>query len=257
MKTILKKMRTLLFLDLGWFFRFTRKRFWQRVGLFKTRMTGRQCVDVDIDGTRVKLSTLTPYHHSISQHLLHGRYEMEQLSQWLVLLPSKKVIYDVGGFNGIYGLVAALRSPEAQVVIFEPDAANAKEIRNSIGINQLSNCRVEEAAISDHTGRLFFSQGGSTGEHISTANEGKSVQAYALKDLPHADLMKIDIEGAEAMALRGMDYKATILLEVHPLFLPHFQDSVESLMQMISEKGYAVSEVGKGEEYQRHYLLTA
>jgi hypothetical protein len=31
--------------------------------------------------------------------------------------------------------------------------------------------------------------------HISAAELGKSVKAAALKDLPHADLIKIDIEG--------------------------------------------------------------
>jgi FkbM family methyltransferase len=180
------------------------------------------------------------------------------MSQWLKVLPGKSLIYDVGGFNGIYGIVAALRCPQAKIVIYEPDESNAKEIRNSITLNNVSsNCRVEELAISDKSGTVFFSQGGSTGEHISKADIGKSVKASALKDLPHADLIKIDIEGAEALALRGLDYKSTILLETHPWFLPNFGESNDSLMQMVKDKGFTSTEVDSREQDQKHYLLTA
>jgi FkbM family methyltransferase len=221
-------------------------------------MTGRLDVDVNIEGTPVKLSTLTPYHHSITQHILSGNFETRPMSQWLKVLPGKSLIYDVGGFNGIYGIVAALRYPQAKIVIYEPDATNAKEIRNSIALNNVSkNCHVEEVAISDKTGALFFSQGGSTGEHISTAEIGKSVKASALKDLPHADLIKIDIEGAEVMALRGLDYKSTILLETHPRLLPNYGESNDSLMQLIEDKGLTATEVDSRDQDQKHYLLTA
>jgi FkbM family methyltransferase len=258
MKKVLKKLRTLMHMDWRWFYRFHRKRFWQRYYHLKTRLTGRQYVEVEIDSTKVKLSTLTPYHHSIAQAILSGDFERRPMAQWLKALPGKSLIYDVGGFNGIYGIVAALRYPEAKVVIFEPDATSAKEIRNSIALNSVSNnCRVEEAAISDKTGTLFFSQGGSSGERITSAEIGKSVEALALKDLPHADLIKIDIEGAEAMALRGLDYRPTILLETHPWFLPHYNDSNESLMQLIKGKGFTATEVDTREQDQKHYLLTA
>jgi hypothetical protein len=179
MNKVFKKIRTLLFMDWGWFFRFARKRLVQRIGHLKTKMKGRLDVDINIEGTPVKLSTLTPYHHSITQHILAGNFD--PMSQWLKVLSGKSLIYDVGGFNGIYGIVAALRCPRAKIVIYEPDATNAKEIRNSIALNNVSNnCHVEEVAISDKTGTLFFSQGGSTGEHISTAEVGKSVKASAL-----------------------------------------------------------------------------
>jgi FkbM family methyltransferase len=214
-------------------------------------------VDINIEGTPVKLSTLTPYHHSITQHILAGDFETLPMSQWLKVLHGKSLIYDIGGFNGIYGIVAALRCQQAKIVIYEPDATNAKEIRHSIALNNVSNnCHVEEVAISDKTGTLFFSQGGSTGEHISTAEVGKSVKASALKDLPHADLIKIDIEGAEAMALRGLDYKTTILLETHPWFLPNYGESNDSLMQLIKDKSLIATEVDSRDQDQKHYLLT-
>ena len=153
--------------------------------------------------------------------------------------------------------MAALRAPDSEVVIYEPDATNVKELQNSIVLNHLTNCRVESAAIAEHSGTVFFTQGASTGEHISDEKNGSPVRAYALKDLPHADLIKIDIEGAEAMALRGMDYKAIVLLEIHKEHLPDFNDSFESIMKLIKDKGYQIREVDEEEgSYHPHVLMT-
>jgi FkbM family methyltransferase len=167
------------------------------------------------------------------------------------------LVYDVGGFNGVYGILAALRFSSAEIVIFEPDETNVREIQHSIMLNNVgAKCRVEEAAICNSSGTLFFSQGGSTGEHITTKENGKAVKAYALKDLPHADLIKIDVEGAEQMVLEGLDYRAIIFLETHPWFLPNFGTTNERLMQLVTDKGFKATEVDSREQDQKHYLLT-
>jgi hypothetical protein len=80
------------------------------------------------------------------------------------------------------------------------------------------------------------------------------VRACALKDLPHADLIKFDIEGAEAMGLRGMDYKSTLLIEIHPELLRNFNDSHESIIRLIKDKGYRIENVDV--DTHPHVLLT-
>jgi hypothetical protein len=86
MRRIIKRFKTLFTMDWGWFYRFTRKRLIQRVGHLKTRLTGRTYVEVIVQGTAIKLSTLTPYHHSITQHILTGDFETRPLSKWLEVL---------------------------------------------------------------------------------------------------------------------------------------------------------------------------
>jgi hypothetical protein len=46
-------------------------------------------------------------------------------------------------------------------------------------------------------------------------------------------------------------------LETRPWFLPHYNDSNESLMQLIKDKGFTATEVDTREQDQKHYLLTA
>ena len=53
---------------------------------------------------------------------------------------------------------------------------------------------------------------------------GKVVPVESLDTLPPADLIKIDVEGAEAKVIEGgmqsLRRKPTLLLEIHPLYEP-------------------------------------
>ena len=92
MKRFLRKVHTLLFtLDLKWLVKFAHKRGWQRFYHIKSKITsGRSDVDVNVDGTRLRLSTLTPYHHSIATTISTGRYETAPMQAWLKQIPGKR-----------------------------------------------------------------------------------------------------------------------------------------------------------------------
>ena len=190
------------------------------------------------DGVTVKLSFSTPYHQSIAKSQHNRDYEKPVMQAWMREIGGKKIIYDVGGFNGLYGLLAAVKNSSAQVTIFEPDRVNAAHIRANILLNELKNCTIQEAAVSDFTGTTTFSQGGTSGEHIGST--GDTVKVIALRDLPHADLLKIDVEGAELKALTGMEYMSTILLEVHPLFVGRFDTTEADIADFLNNRIVAV-----------------
>jgi hypothetical protein len=47
---------------------------------------------------------------------------------WKEKAKQSSVIYDIGGFNGVFGLLAAKVNPQARVVIFGADAISARHI---------------------------------------------------------------------------------------------------------------------------------
>lgn len=252
MHRIIKKIKTLIVVDKRWLSRYLWKYTKQNTAFITNRIFQRAYWDVTEGGVTVKLGFFTPYHQSIAKSQHNRAYEIPVMRVWLDQIDGKKVIYDLGGFNGLYGLLAAKKNPNARVAIFEPDHTNAEHIRANIRLNNLSNCTAEEAAVSDYTGTTIFSQGGTSGEHIGET--GRDVQVVALKDLPRADLIKIDVEGAELKVLEGMGYKSTILLEVHPLFLDRFGDTEHGVDEFLKNEGYDVTFIHERDR-AKHYLL--
>jgi len=117
-------------------------------------------------------------------------------------------VLDVGANIGFYTLLAAKRG--AQVFAIEADPFNAAMLRHHVKINNLSQrVTVFEIAATDATKaiplyRHPFNLGESNivakGQH-SGMIEGRTIDSL---ELPAIDICKMDIEGAELMALHGM-----------------------------------------------------
>lgn len=103
--------------------------------------------------------------------------------------------------------------------------------------------KVIEAAASDHSGTARFDLGASTAMgHI--AEEGElDVKMVCLDDLlaegviQPPDYMKVDVEGAEFLALRGAK---NLLTEHHPLLFldTHNREAHQATVRLLSDLGY-------------------
>ncbi len=158
----------------------------------------------------------------IGSHVLtHGIWEEEYTTLFQRLIRPGATVLDIGANIGVYTLrAAAAAGPLGKVHAFEANPRLAELTRRSIHINGFESfCQVHCLAVADRRGeaRLVFSHawsgGGSLFRHeqdlAARGEEAVLCPMLPLDDLfPaasfRADVIKIDIEGAEGQALRGM-----------------------------------------------------
>jgi FkbM family methyltransferase len=139
-----------------------------------------------------------------------GFYEFEKQRLISSIVKPGTVFYDVGANVGFYSLLAAgLVGPQGHVFAFEPLPRNVAYLRRHLALNRVSNVQILELAVGEQTGSASFTPepSGCMG-HLSDTG-CLPVTVAGLDDLleqgrllpPHS--IKMDIEGAELLALRG------------------------------------------------------
>lgn len=123
-------------------------------------------------------------------------------------------IVDIGANLGYYSLLAArLTGPTGRVFAFEPDQENFRLLKENIQANQYKNIEALPLAVSNKSGDTFFyTSSENSGDHrIYDTGEDRAttkVKTIALDDFfqdDHIDFIKMDIQGAEPLAIQGMD----------------------------------------------------
>jgi len=141
--------------------------------------------------------------------VLLGTYEPEQTALFEELTASDNTVFDVGAHVGYYTLLAsALAGPDGRVTAFEPDADNLFFLRAHLELNRRSNVTVIESAVGERSGQALFAAGTGSGTGRLAAAGEVSVPVTGLDEFIAAgggipDIVKIDVEGAEEMVLRG------------------------------------------------------
>jgi FkbM family methyltransferase len=123
-------------------------------------------------------------------------------------------IVDIGANIGYYTVLGSrLAGDKGRLLAFEPDPEAATTLRENVAINRCTNVEVREVAISDRVGRaqlhipkpehgyLMAPTKGSSDPRVETTTLD---QYLADVDWPSIDLIKMDIEGGEIAALKGM-----------------------------------------------------
>jgi FkbM family methyltransferase len=147
-------------------------------------------------------------------------------------LRDPRVILDAGANVGLSALFFLRSYPRARVIALEPDPANyAVAARNLRGYR--SRCTLLPAALWSHRGEVIVQRGvfGDGREwascvRVDPAGTGPRVAALTLRDimkqfaLEDIDLLKIDIEGAEAAVFSSddlvpFDHVRCIAIELH------------------------------------------
>jgi FkbM family methyltransferase len=166
------------------------------------------------------------------------RYEAHVTRVIDALLRPGDAFIDVGANIGYFALLAAARvGPDGRVAAFEPNPANCGLIERSVAANDFGGWfALFPNAVADRAGTLRFSAGGIEGNgrvvNPAEADLEKTplplVAAVPLDDLldrfDRVDLIKIDVEGAEARVWQGMRrlverFRPVVVFEFSPVLL--------------------------------------
>jgi FkbM family methyltransferase len=191
---------------------------------------------------------------------LMGVYEPQETALLRALLRRGMTCVDVGANWGYFTLLAAhLTGVQGMVVALEPDPRLFPTLRRNVEANGLEQVEMLQLAASDASGSCWLE-----GHDRRSGNLGTSHVVHAVRDgvstfrvetstidalldernVRTVDLLKMDIEGGEALALRGMrDGLAArrytrLLLELHPTMLGEHGSSVAEVVAMMLDAGY-------------------
>lgn len=159
------------------------------------------------------------------------------------------IVYDIGANVGSYTILASLLAGKAgKVFAFEPLPENVRYLTRHVELNNLQNTTVFNAAVWKEAGTVKF-QG--TADRVTShiSDDGSiEVETISLDDkvssgeLPPPNVLKIDVEGAEAEVLEG----ATNILQTHKpiIFLATHGEAVHRRCKEILEaSGYQMQNI--------------
>ena len=164
-----------------------------------------------------------------------GSYEPFMLEAVARFARSGMTAYDVGAHVGYVTVcLAQAVGPQGHVVAFEPLPANQQRLRANLELNGLSGrVQVVAGAVGEAAGRQLFKPHPSVAMGKLVAHDAEDeptaglleVEVIALDEFVAGagtapGLVKMDIEGGEAAALRGMrrvlrEFGPILLVEIH------------------------------------------
>jgi FkbM family methyltransferase len=163
------------------------------------------------------LMQLDPSDTVIAQHLAEtGCFEPFETKLVQDVVRPGSVVIDVGANIGYYTLqFAKLVGAKGHVYAFEPDPSNFRLLSKNVAVNGYANVTCIQKAVSDCNGttRLFKNEHNRGDHRIYAAGSERrnavEVETIRLDDFVEEidqpiDLLKFDIQGAEAIAFAGM-----------------------------------------------------
>jgi FkbM family methyltransferase len=191
-----------------------------------------------------------------------GTYEPEVQAAIQAFVKPGAVAYDAGaniGYNTLHLALAA--GANGKVFAFEPHPGNLERLRANLALNpDLNNIAVIPKAVTDseaevnfliHSSNNMGKVGASLGRQDQKYVQEIQVQATSLDHFvfaqghPQPDVIKIDIEGGEILAISAMQ---RILKERRPLLFIEFHghESVQGAWTVLEETGYSLHRMQPG-----------
>jgi len=170
---------------------------------------------------------LDPEDDLVAQGIMANKsYEPHVTAALERILTPESTFVDIGANMGWFTLLAASRA--RRVIAIEPNHNNVQLLYRSLLSNRFENVKVIEGAVTDGPRFLQLNFHHSNGAVAPIADMLESIPFVRgdsldnlLRDVDPIDVMKMDIEGHEPIALRGMTdiltrFRPVLLAEFHP-----------------------------------------
>ncbi len=190
-----------------------------------------------------------------------GSYEVELQAALRELVQQGMTLYDIGANIGYISLMMARLSGEGgKVFSFEALPANLRRLNENISLNKMESViQVLPKAVIDKTRPVRFLAHSSTSMGKAAGSAGRAekydleiiVEGLSLDDFvykqkqPSPDIIKMDIEGGEVLAMKGMK---RLLKECKPILLVelHGEEAAGAVWDALTEAEYSIMEMRKG-----------
>lgn len=204
-----------------------------------------------------------------------GIYEPVETRLMQRCLKTGDTLVDVGGNWGYFTLVAGgLLRGGGRIVTFEPDPRLLPVLQGNVKQNGFHHVTVLPVAASDQEGTLEFSgfteAGGNSGlssafgekrsgDRVFTTRARPLDTVFAELEIGRAAFLKMDIEGAEGVALRGLAQSLRagkvdrMMVELHPLHLKNGGFDAKSLVDEVVACGYTAHRIDHSWETLRKF----
>jgi len=190
---------------------------------------------------KVELDDHTFFLDKSDSNRMSIRDTYEPLQTYVIkkLIEPKSHVIDLGANIGYYTMLMARSvGGMGKVYAFEPDPGNLTLLRKNIAANGYKNIQVETAAVSNQSGRVKLHKekwNDATPSLWASAHTTSFVDVDCIRldqffdqNQVSIQLIKMDIEGAEAKAFEGMEQviKRSPGLVIITEFLPTVMDSL-------------------------------
>lgn len=188
-----------------------------------------------------------------------GRYETRDAEFLSRCVRPTDVCFDIGANTGYYTMLMARIALRGEIHSFEPVRINWHLLGGGVELNRLANVVNNNSAAGAEEGEMSFSQS-TDGAYSSLVAVGRrpelsqikvrveTIDAYlAKRGLPRIDVMKIDVEGAEALVLQGgrnllqspERQPRVAMIELNSENLKAYGSSIDRIVSTMSTFGYS------------------
>lgn len=187
-------------------------------------------------------------------------YEPVATAEWLRRAAHANVVYDIGAFSGLYGLLAHFQQASTpSVYLFEPTYRAFSRVLENLQANfVLDTLNPHRLAFSDRARDLEFRhfrgrhEVGTGASYLDKSGEitfeteickSTSLDDF-LSDNPLPDLVKIDVETAEVAVLRGA---GTLLAQRSTtVFIEVVEETMDDVFELFAGYNAAILDEGNG-----------
>lgn len=215
------------------------------------------------EGILLELDQSDPVASGAIALAVYERYETELFRS---KIKPNMTIVDIGANLGYYTAIASGRAGEqGKVIAFEPEPNFFKLLSRNISRNNMKNVKLFEMAIADKNGEaeLFLSKENKGHNSLIHSDELKTSTRIKMTTLDEflssqkitkADIIKMDIEGAEILAIEGMEntlikHTPLLFLEFSPHSIIKLNRNPIDFLSILHKIGYSIFEIDKTHQY--------